>query len=389
MKLTTTPSCDFCRSPLPPQYYEPRNSKRGMHVFVCNQCGLIQSISTKEYASRPEPSMSCDADRASIKYTKDLVLKPHLKILESGVDLESVKNILDVGSNRGAFLTAVISLNPSVKVTAVETDAQLMTRYNAHPQVHALNQRLETTRLDPESFDLIYCAHTLEHFSAAASMIIKLCEALKPGGFLFIAVPNALIVSEDTFEETFIDTHTFHFHVGVLNTFFKACGLQIAFSALPGSFELYYLLQKTSDTGKLVPQSLFSPANAKKSQDFFEDYKRILTRNRKRLETAAKHINSLSSENRIVFWGAGRIFDGLVKIGGLDTVRIVLLVDKYLFRYMPEVHGVAIKPPEVLSDYPKDTTIIIASREYEKEIADEARQMGFSDIWGYAHFMAA
>jgi SAM-dependent methyltransferase len=334
--------------------------------------------------------MSCDADRASIKYTKDLVLHPHLKVLESRLDLESLQNVLDVGSNRGAFLKEIIKLNPSVKVTAVETDPDLMKEYNTHPQVCAFNQRLESASLEPERYDLIYCAHTLEHFSSASLMLLKLWDAVKPGGLLFIAVPNTLILSEDTFEEFFIDTHTFHFHAGVLETFFRFHGLEIVYSsASPESFELDYLLRKHSRSVTHSTQSLFSKPNVEKSIGFLHAYKSTLIRNRKRLETASAKINSLPGENKIVFWGAGRIFDGLVKLGGLDTGKIQLLVDKYLFRYMAEVHGVEINPPEALFAYPSDTIIIIASREYESEITKEAREMGFFNICGYSEFMAA
>jgi 2-polyprenyl-3-methyl-5-hydroxy-6-metoxy-1,4-benzoquinol methylase len=388
--LTTIPTCDFCRSNLPEQYYRPRNSKRGMHVFVCTRCGLMQSQSTKRYPSRPLPSMSCDADRASIKYTKDLVLKPHWELLTSRLDLPAVKNILDVGSNRGAFLKKVLQMNPLIKATAIETDPDLMKVYMMHPQVFALNQRFESADLQPNNHDLVYCAHTLEHFSSASSMIFKLWSVLKPGGFLFIAVPNTLTLSEDTFEEVFVDTHTFHFHDAMLETFFKNHKMEIVFKSPPGSFELDYLLHKPSKhIPQFLPQLLFSEQNVQMSLDFMDNYENTLTRNRKKIERASSRINALPETSKIVFWGAGRIFDGLVKLGGLNTKRIALLVDKYLYPYMPGVHGVAIKAPEALVDFSSDTTLVVASREYESEITAEAREMGFSNIMGYSQLMSA
>ena len=81
MVMMLNTNCDFCQTLIHNYTYTPINSKRGMKVFVCSNCGLIFSKNTKPYISRPKPSMSCDADRSSIKYTKQLVLGDHLEFL--------------------------------------------------------------------------------------------------------------------------------------------------------------------------------------------------------------------------------------------------------------------------------------------------------------------
>ena len=82
MKLSINNNfCDLCFSKLQ-NPYKPINTKRGMLTFQCQKCLLIQSIPQKKYKSNPPPSMSSDADRASIMYTKVLVLPGYIKLFK-------------------------------------------------------------------------------------------------------------------------------------------------------------------------------------------------------------------------------------------------------------------------------------------------------------------
>ncbi len=385
--MTTTLACDFCGALLPSSFYEPINTKRGMQVYLCRSCGLIQSISTRAYASRPEASMSCDADRASIKYTKDLVLKPHLEHMAGRVALDGIVALLDVGSNRGAFLNALIRTNPSVRITAIESDPDLIGAYASYPQVTAIASRFEDQAVESATYDLVYCAHTLEHFTSAAGMLRKMLDATVPGGLLFFAVPNVLFLSENTFEESFIDTHTFHFHDGVLRALYEALGLEVVFASAPDAFELVYLLRRRLRPTPAGLGVLRSEVNVETSTRFFAAYRSTMTHNRGKLGEAAARILAAAAGQRMVFWGAGRIFDGLVKVGGIAPANVEMLVDKYLHRYMTSVHDVDVRAPEALHDVPKGTLVVVASREYEEEIVSEATVMGFSNLMTYSQCM--
>ena len=63
----------------------------------------------------------------------------------------------------------------------------------------------------------------------------------------------------------------------------------------------------------------------------------------------------------------------------LDTSKVHLLVDKFLFRYESELYGCHIQGPDSLKDEdPSEVLIYVASRDYASEIINEARQMGFT-----------
>ena len=71
-----------------------------------------------------------------------------------------------------------------------------------------------------------------------------------------------------------------------------------------------------------------------------------------------------------MIWGAGRIFDNIVKIGGLDTSKVYGLIDKYLPEFISETNGLTIHKPIDLSALNPDF-IFICSREYYSEIKKE------------------
>ena len=103
-------NCDSCNHIISKSVYKPIKSYRFMKLFCCEKCGLIFSKNSSPYISRPLPSMSCDANRSSIKYTKQLVLGDHIDFLKKNkINLSNYKSILDIGSNRGDFINHIIN----------------------------------------------------------------------------------------------------------------------------------------------------------------------------------------------------------------------------------------------------------------------------------------
>ena len=102
-------------------------------------------------------------------------------------------------------------------------------------------------------------------------------------------------------------------------------------------------------------------------------YKKILTTNLNLLRRVGEYINSLKPK-RIVFWGAGRIFDSIMRYGNIDKKEIVGVIDKYLPEYTREAYGFILKrPPEI--NLLKPDVIVILSREYADEIEEEIKSL--------------
>ena len=127
--LTTKALCSFCETETLEHVYTPINSARGMEVFICRTCGLVQSISTISYKSRPPGSMSADADRSSYRYTKDVIANRYEECFSMHVDFNLIKTVLDIGSNRGAFVNYLQTNYPGKNIVGIEPDPSVITGY--------------------------------------------------------------------------------------------------------------------------------------------------------------------------------------------------------------------------------------------------------------------
>lgn len=370
--------CDFCGTETLEHAYTPINSARGMEVFLCNRCGLAQSFPTKPYESRPPGSMSADADRSSYRYTKDVISDRYDECFTQFVDFSNVRDVLDVGSNRGAFIRYLETRHPGKRIVAVEPDPTVTTGYASLLDVSVQACRFEHAQLPENHFDFSYCAHTLEHADSARDMLLGIRRALKPGGLLFIAVPS-LIFYRDIIEEIFIDPHTYHFSFHLLKDFASQAGFTVEYAGKPEDPELMLLLKKQGDN-TIEPH--FSPSDtslACKAKAEILRYALDIHHNREAMKESVRRLSEAGERYKVIIWGGGRIFDALVRFGGLDVTKIDLVVDKYLHRYVSVLHECPLASPEVLRQMnPASILVYIASRDYANEIRAEASAMGIT-----------
>jgi 2-polyprenyl-3-methyl-5-hydroxy-6-metoxy-1,4-benzoquinol methylase len=322
--------------------------------------------------------MSFDADRSSIMYTKELVLPYHISFFKKNkVNFSKINSCLDIGSNRGYFSRFILSKNKNIRITAVETRKELIKNYKFNSNVKIYNSRYEIFETN-EEFDFIYNVHTLEHLTSCFLAIEKMKKHLTQNGRLFIAVPNINSIHNNFFEEVFIDPHTFHFTNNIMIKIFNKFGLKIIAKNISGD-ELQYLLSKDH---KIV--ELNNNRHIEKKNSFFYNkkslylYKNKITENRHDLEKKAKRIKKLLlNKINVVFWGAGRIFDGLVKIGNIKPSKNIRIVDRSLYKYFKNLHGFRIFKPSDLKRDESRSILVICSRVYKDSILKEAKKYSF------------
>ena len=376
--LSIKESCDFCASTQLDRIYTPIRSARGMEVFVCGCCGLVQSFSTVAYPSRPPGSMSADADRSSYRYTKDVISDRYETCFSQYVDFNKIEHILDVGSNRGSFIKYLETHYPEKQITGIEPDNSITSTYYGLPNVTVQECRFEHSQLQENHFDFAYCAHTLEHADSAREMLLGVRRALKPEGLFFVAVPN-LVFHNDIIEEIFIDPHTFHFNFYLLRSFAEQMGFSVEYAGEPKEADIVLLLKKREVN---VAQLKFSPIDlgfAQETRNEIGCYKENIHHNRAALKDSVERLSVASEMHKVVIWGGGRIFDALVRFGGLDMAHVHMVVDKYLYRYVKQLHGCKLDSPSTLEDEDIDSILVyIASRDYADEIRAEASAIGIT-----------
>lgn len=361
--------CDLCSEQKLEMAYSVPTTQRGLSIFVCKNCGLVQSFPKIDHVNENNISISGDADWGNIRYGKGFVSKKAIKKLLETVDLKKIRNCLDIGSNRGAFIIELKKICPNIEFVAIEPDTKIISDYKNKPKIKVINDRFENVKLETNTFELVYCSHTLEHLKSPKNSLKKISDVMKFDGILYLEVPNINKISNsDIIEEWFIDKHLYHFSPALLEKYL--------------SEENFHIITKNSmdDANIIIIAKKIKPNNLKynfknlseyeKNIQVIQRYKQVLKTNQLKLKKIGNHLNKISKENKVIIWGAGRILDKLVKVGNLNLESISGLVDNFLPTYIDKIHGNIIKYPNEIK-WTEQDIVFISSREYEKEIEEE------------------
>ncbi len=395
--MLTEERCDLCGSEGLEPVYTPPDSRRGMVVLLCLTCGLMQSLRGKRKASEagnasggggeapgleaPSMKASSGADWGNIRYGKGFRTASAMELMSKYLNLAEISSCLDIGSNRGSFIKALREINEAVEIAAVEPDSRVTGDYAGTTKVNTINACLEDAPLDVASFDLAYSCHTIEHVDSPRESLGVTWRALKPGAILYVEAPRLdIIEAPDFLEEFFIDKHSFHFTEKTLLKYLHNAGFEILNHEETGDGENIALVMRKVDKGAILPPD--DPGEVNRGHSLIDKYKANLLRNRKAMKGVGAFINSLASAGgkeggQVAVWGAGRLFDSLVRYGSLEEGAIDLLIDRYLVKYMDETNGFKIVHPNAAAESSDGTdidTVIIMSRAFEAEIRIEIKE---------------
>ena len=101
---------------------------------------------------------------------------------------KSEGSILDLGCSSGGFLAGLN--RASWKLHGVEMSESVASEARATTGADVFVGDIEDAPFPPSSFDVITCFHVFEHLYNPREVLAKANEWLKPGGLLYLMVPN-------------------------------------------------------------------------------------------------------------------------------------------------------------------------------------------------------
>jgi 2-polyprenyl-3-methyl-5-hydroxy-6-metoxy-1,4-benzoquinol methylase len=388
------PSCDFCGKDSLSFAYQPEGSSRGLKVYLCRHCGLVQSAPRIDRTEkRHAAAVSGGADWGNVRYGKGFRTQAAMAALARHADLQQAATLLDVGSNRGRFAAAFLDAAPKAHITAVEPDERYAGSCQDLPRTQLIWSRIEDAKLADASFDIVHSCHTIEHLAHPFASLKDHARVLKPGGLLVLDAPNLVLIGgDDILEEWFIDKHLYHFSEVTLGRMIEAAGFTIVQRPDPNDrINLLFVARKSG-----MPQTKIAadPADTVRAQNLITSYTATRAANRAALANAARELESLKGQ-RVALWGAGRLFDSLVRVGGFDPAMLTHLIDAHLIQHMDSRHGVRLSPPHALTGSMADV-VVVMSRGFADEImaevmrlAPQARVILYADLLARARLAKA
>lgn len=178
---------------------------------------------------------------------KNRALKNKLKLINSEAEKG---HVLDIGAGTGDFLS-LLKTN-GWHITGIEP--------NDKAKKIAISKGItfasSTEKLQTHSFDVITMWHVLEHVPDVQNQISELKRIVKPGGTIFVAVPNFNSFDAHYYGNFWaaydVPRHLWHFSKTAIDKLFKVQDLKVV-KVLPMKFDSFYvsLLSEKYKTGKM------------------------------------------------------------------------------------------------------------------------------------------
>jgi len=226
-----TVCCPLCGTDRPRTLYRSQNPF--MQVVRCGSCRMMYQNPVIAETELPDAYEVLDAyhhypEQDSAK--RELFLA-RIGRFQSERRLPAEGSFLDVGASRGVMLDCVREKLHGWRIFAVELSASARARisergYEAVPSLADLDPR--------EKFDWINIDNVLEHIPNPIVTLTELRARLKPGGFIYVEVPNESLFRfryrVNDFVRGFSKLPTFEGHVNLftprtLRAVFGAAGL--------------------------------------------------------------------------------------------------------------------------------------------------------------------
>src|SRR6185312_3593519 len=192
-------------------------------------------------------------------------------------------------------------------------------------------------------FDLVIASHVIEHIEAVADDLAAVRQVLKPGGALFVEVPNRSGNRSLPFDDN--RSHIHFFSATSLLRLLASHGLE-ALDVATGE----RLDDRYADSLRVVARPFETPSPAR----------RLLS-------------ERLGQQERLVVWGAGSLAEELLA-NFIDIERIDFFIDRNPANVGGQGLGRPVQGPEALGAAPR--TILVNSIDFADSIAADIAAPG-------------
>lgn len=168
-----------------------------LSVSRCAQCGLLFMNPRPSLASRElifaggkpiglEPYLQSHARYGSVTQSRLPFFRERVKMLKRLKPGSNI-SVLDIGASSGEFLTASIEMG--WKASGIEPSTAGVEAAQSKG-LNVVQSTAERLPFADEQFDIVHSNHVFEHLADPQLAANEAFRVLKPGGLIFIEVPN-------------------------------------------------------------------------------------------------------------------------------------------------------------------------------------------------------
>lgn len=333
-------SCNFCNKESLEHIYTPINSGINLEIYICKNCGLVQStydIRAYEVSNISKTgefkNLICDAAYSEVRVGKQQMVK-YVKQAFDKLNIEFKKSpkILDMKSARGDFALFALDYFDINSIDCIEEDDYITSTYNNDSRIKIHKEKYHT--LKGKNYDLIYSCHTLEHYQNPSKYLNWIRSRLADNGMFYIDVPNIENIDHNyNIDEFFYDKHLFYYDFETLKNYTLNIGFElIHYSVTPQNIGI--LFKKLNTKGSYIKNQYDY------NKKLIEDYKDNIKQNRDKISKVGEQLNKMFKPDEInVIFGCGRPLDAFITYGKLDLNNFEFLIDDFLSKITNKLYN--------------------------------------------------
>lgn len=368
---------------LPDHYILPKE----YDVVACKVCGFVFADTTagqkeydiyyRDFSKYEDLTVSsggglCEWDKQRLQQTAECINKELISRSAA---------VLDIGCANGGLLAALRELSYT-NLTGLDPSPACVAHVSTM-DIKCFEGSLLNQNALPvgEKYDCIILTHVLEHIYDVKRAVDSLVGKVKPGGMIYIEVPDASCYSDFYIVPYyFFDCeHINHFDEHSLANLFLPTGCIVAGvvkKAMQVSSVNQYpavgIFLKTS-TGEITTTPKMTPSNSVCTNVM--TYIAISAERERHDE-----IDNLANSNEpIVVWGAGSYTLRLLETTSLGRCAIHAFVDSDKSKQVRQIRGIPIISPQHLVDNNLLNTIVVCSALYSNDIVEQIHSMGITN----------
>lgn len=367
-------NCNFCKNRIHYSIYEPKKSKIGLKVFICKNCGLVQTTSKPDLTKPKNTStckiskLSCDADYSEIRVGKSQMTHHAFECFVDNNIKIGIESVLDMCSARGHFAIQALRYFNLQNIYCIEPDEYMTKTYKNNKKINLFVGKYYESNFK-RNFDLIYSCHTLEHFKNPSKNLDFIWRNLNENGLFFLDVPNIeLINNQLNIDEFFYDYHKYYFNRDILRNYLESIGFEIIYeNSLISS--ICFLCKKVDKLKKLK----INDKIVKKNEFLIKNYIENISQNRDLLPNLSREIEKFVSENKATaVVGCGRLLDAFYTYGGLNLDIFKMFIDNHLINATESVYDKILKKTSDLKNSSIDS-VVFFTKSSTKNLKDEVK----------------
>lgn len=241
----------------------------------------------------------------------------------------------------------------------------------------------EVELVSQPGYDLMVMGSVLEHVNSPSEFVAKAWRLLKPGGALFVRVPDIEQICIRTIADAFPIEHPQTFSAWSLHLLCRAARFDEAFMGTHPNVGRHLITvqtkgaaPQTTSGNSSVPltegEASRGRANHAKVLAVLEGYAERVDRERVRVRRLLRHL-STPERRRVAVFGAGTHTEFLLRYSELSQAEIVCILDSNPKKWGTRFMGSPVVSPDRADEFAADV-IVISSQAFHREMYEAVRE---------------